>query len=468
MIKIKKTEYSLFAITFSILTLTVGITKILKVLKDTLVVTNPEIGAQLIPFLKTWALIPLSLLCIKFLMQIRHRFSYRQTYCIIGLFFLSFLSFYIFLLRDLEAWICPNAFFNKLDIPNAFKGLLLMVEYWPLSLFYVTCDLWSIVMLSMLFWVYIGELVSMEQGKRFFPIYSLDPSGILIGPLVAASLYIAAGAWERQLQQLMLLVIFLGLLQMGLFLRLCQRTGKEPPLSMNKSGMNWREILNMIRHPFLGFLAIAVFLFEFTDNLFDILWKGTLGLYVPEPEKFSSYLANVASFSGILATLVALACSQALLKRYSWAHVALVPPLLLGALSLCFFSCTFYPGFASWIGKPWGMTGLGITVSIGAIQTCMMSTAKQTLFDNTRDLAFQACQPEERGLGRSFSDAFATRLGKSTSSFTHQSFMISGATLGVAAPYIALMIGASIPVWIGAIIIIGRHFTKRSYQELVL
>jgi len=453
--RIREPRWPLFLITFSVLTLTTGITKILKILKDTLVVTHPDIGAQLIPFLKTWALIPLSLLFIKGLILLRHRFSYRKTYCIITGFFLAFLSLYVFLLHGHQEAHC----FQSVPASN---GFFLMLRYWPLSLFYVACELWSIVMISMLFWTYIGEVVTLEEGRRFFSLYSLDIAGMLMGPVAVGSLYMAHGSWEGQLKLLMLLVVGMGFLQMALFSRLCRHTKKEPPLSEKKNGLGFFQMLSMARHPFIGSLGLMVFLFEFTDNLFEVLWKSTLGQYALEPQVFSGYLAKVTSFSGIGATIVALGFSYALLKRYSWSRVAALPPMLLAVMSTIFFVCYFSPSFASWLGRFWGVSALGVTVFVGAVQTCVMSTAKVTLFDNTRDLAFQVCSSSERGPARSFSDALATRFGKSISSLTLQSFTVAGASIGAAAPYIASVIGVSMPLWIGAIVIVGNHFSKRS------
>ncbi|MCB1136342.1 MAG: hypothetical protein KDK78_08750, partial [Chlamydiia bacterium] len=387
--------------------------------RDTLVVTHPDVGAQLIPFLKTWALIPCSILFIRALLALRARCTFRSTYTWITLAFLAFFTLYVLVLGKLP----PTA---ELPLPDILRGPGLMIQYWTISLFYVVSDLWTIIMLSMLFWTYVGELLSLDQAKRFFPYYSLDPCGILIGPVVTVALYLANGSWEGQLELLLGLVCALGLLQIQLFRKLCQHSDQEPALSKKKKGMAWTDMIDMARNPFLGSLALTVFLFEFTDNLFDVLWKGTLGSYVESSQQFSTYLANTTSAAGILCTGVALVFSKKILERYSWFQAAVTIPLLLALLTAAFSAAYFSPKLAAQVGALWGQSALGVAVFIGAVHSCLMAVAKQTLFDNTRDLAFQVCRTDERAAARGFADAFATRLGKSTSSLAHQGFMMAG------------------------------------------
>ena len=470
LISIKQSETSLFIATFSILTLTIFIHKILRVLKDTLVITDPNIGIQLIPFLKIWAFIPISIIVIKGVYILKNKYSYKTTYGITLAFFILSLSGYVFFIRSIETSLCPSTHYAMHLIPTYLQGFYLMLQYWPLSLFYVFCDLWPIIMFSMLFWMYIDEIISLKQGKRFFPLYSIDIGGILLAPIVALASYLSGGSWEIQLELLMGLVVILGIILWGLFNKLSQEYGVNPHAEQSKPSKNsksWFKNSMQWRHyPFVIYLALIVFLFEFTDTIFDLLWKGILFEHIPSPGEFSTYLANVSSVSGILATLVALFFSTTLLRKLSWFRVAVIAPILFGLLSLCFFLSYFFPFLTAWLGTPFGMSALGVTVLIGAVQTCLMSTAKVTVFDNSKDLAFQLCNREERSFARGFANAFAMRTGKSASNLTYQIASMTSANIIVALPYLACIMLMSIPAWLIGLSHISRQFVLRTAKEV--
>ena len=467
LINIKKSEQSLFLSTFSILTLTICIHKILKVLKDTLVVTDPNIGIQLIPFLKIWAFIPISVIVIKCVYICKNKYSYKTTYGIALTFFMLCLNGYVFLIRPIETSFLGNTHFLNYLVPSYLQGFYLMLHYWPLSLFYVICDLWSIIMFSMLFWIYIDEIVSFEQGKRFFPLFSIDIGGIILGPIVILAAYFSGGSWERQLELLMAVVFILGLMLWCVFHKLSQKhkisCHKTPKSSKNTTSFN---LIKRNGSSFVFHLALMVFIYEFTDSIFDLLWKGILVEYAPNPETFSKYLASIPSVSSVIATIIALFFSTTLLRKLSWFHIAVIAPILFGTLSLCFFLSYFFPFLAGWISTPLGISTLSVTISIGAIQTCLMSVAKVTVFDNSKDLAFQLCNNEEKKHARGFSNAFATRFGKSTSNFTYQISSIISTNIKAAALYLSCVLFVCIPIWLLGIVRTNKQFVLRTAKEI--
>ena len=469
LIKIKKSEIPLFLSVFSILTLTICIHKILRVLKDTLVITDPNIGIQLIPFLKIWAFIPISVIVIKCVYICKNKYSYKTTYGIALTFFMLCLNGYVFLIRPIETSFLGNTHFLNYLVPSYLQGFYLMLHYWPLSLFYVICDLWSIIMFSMLFWIYIDEIVSLEQGKRFFPLFSIDIGGIILGPIVILASCFSGGSWERQLELLMVIVFILGLMLWGVFYKLSQKYTipsfhKQPKYSKNtKSYMG--NLMKRNRPSFVFHLALIVFIFEFTDSIFDLLWKGILVEYAPNPETFSKYLAIIPSVSGVIATIIAFFFSTTLLRKLSWFHIAVIAPILFGILSLCFFLSYFFPSLTGWIVTPLGISALSVTILIGAIQICLMSVAKVTVFDNSKDLAFQLCNSEEKKHARGFSNAFATRFGKSTSNFTYQISSMICTNIKAAAFYLSCVLFVCIPIWLLGIARANKQFISRAAKE---
>ena len=456
--------------TFSILTLTIFIQKILKVLKDTLVITDPNIGIQLIPFLKIWALIPISMLAIKGIYICKSKYSYKATYGIALGFFMFTLSGYVFFIKPIETSLFISINFENHSMPQYMKGFYLMVRYWPLSLFYIICDLWSIIMFSILFWMYVDEIVSLDQGKRFYPLFSIDVGGIVLAPIVALSSFMSKGLWEKQLELLMILIFVLGFVLWGLFSKTYQKY-KIPTnytrYELSKSSRSFlRSFIQWSRYPFVIHLALIVFIFEFGDTLFELLWKGILFKLTSDPKIFSTYLANILSISGVLSTIIALFFSTTLLHKLSWYHLAVIAPVLFGLLTLCFFLSYCFPYMTVWITAPLGISALSLTVLIGAIQICLMSVVKVTVFDNSKNLAFQLCNSEEKGIARSFSTAFANRFGKSTSNVTYQISSIVCADITIAAPYLISGLLMCIPIWLLSLSFTSKQFLLRSTKEV--
>lgn len=472
LLSLNKNELPLFYPLFFTLSLIYFNTKVLKILKDTIVVTTPEIGAEMIPFLKTWAMIPLSILMICSLVRMMRVLSFNKVYTLTTLFFLSSYFTYVFVLRPYQSFFAPTQLVNYLEVllPTYLKCFILMVEYWPICIFYVMCDTWPVILISMLFWKFASVIISHEQGKRFFPLFSLDIGGIFIGPLISTIPYLANSfewgggmLWERQLQILTFIVIAVGLLQMVIFCRLYRKAGSIDftESTSEKKQLPFKELLQYAKSPYFGSLALVIFMFEFSDNLFDVLWKDTLGNYYPEPEKFSQYLGMVTTITGILGTVLPLILTRYLLQKFSWGFVAYITPILRAMLCVCFFICFFYPNIALNLGAPFGFSALGLTVFVGGVQTCFMQIAKCTVFDNTKDLAFMLCSKKEQAPARAFSDALSTKLGKSTSCLAQQGFLMTAFTLEAAAPLVACFISISIPIWLFSLGVVSRNYSTR-------
>ncbi|WP_018691088.1 Npt1/Npt2 family nucleotide transporter [Algicola sagamiensis] len=446
-------------------------TKILKILKDTLVVSNPNLGAQLIPFLKTWALIPFTILAIYLFNWLSVRYSPLRVFQVItGVFTTFFAAFYLFL-WPYHPGVIPQDVLKYIYqvLPSGLQSLGLMIEYWPISLFYVMADTWSILFISLIFWNIISQIVSSESAKDIYPWFSLDISAMIIG--LISGLFILAentvipetgSAWSFKFSSYMLLLILVCFLQLYVFWKLVRKVRLPHLPRKGKDDFQLSEKLQLIRSPFFIGIAVTVFLMEFTDALFDTIWKDVLGKAYPDPGDFSDYLSWVTAINGVLVTFTVFFISRRLLKKYSWTRVAILTPICLTLTSSLFFTCLFYRNFSATIGHFFSVRPEAVVAFAGAIQACIMQLAKTTFFDNTRELAFLSCSLQERRLGKSFADAFATRMGKSTASITQQSLLFMFIMLSATYSYLAMLILLSIPLWIYSTCVIGSQLKNKT------
>ena len=429
------------------ITSTLFVGKILKIVRDTIVITEVSIGAKFLPFLKIWGLIPATIFCIFFVSLLLKRKSYKISYLTLSVIFGGIFIFYTWLLVPYSHTMnaLRLAFILREFLPRCFEGVILIFELWPITVFYVFSELWIIVMLTIMFWKYIGDILTIEQGKEIFPLFSLDISGILVGPLFFYLRWITNGQWFLQCQLLntviLIMIIFLVILMYVIQIQYPINT----VLNANKQDIDELYPCNNL---YLLSLAAVVFLFELTDNLFDIFWKNLLGIYLSNPIDFSIYLANTTTLTGVGGTLFIIFFSKYFLKNISWLIASLVTPMI--------FSITTSIFFLSFLFE----IPLENIVFIGAIQTCLISISKQTLFDNTRDLAILAVPLKERYKIRKLSDALSSRLGKSAGNIIYQLFLILELSLSNIFYVIILFFSGYLPIWIFSIKYLNSRYKK--------
>ena len=163
---INKNEYKLFFSMSLNLILTLYIYSILRNAKDVLVISY--VGAELISALKLWAVLPAALLIMVIYTKLADYFNRLQLYYALIAFFTGFfIVFMLFLYPNIES-IQPDMTLAKENYPF-FKYVLMIIENWAFTLFYIMSELWGSVMLSLMFWQLANEIVSIEQAKRFYP-----------------------------------------------------------------------------------------------------------------------------------------------------------------------------------------------------------------------------------------------------------------------------------------------------------
>src|SRR3990167_2986869 len=116
---------------------------VLRAAKDTLIVTSPNSGAEAIPFIKLWTILPTALFFTYLFTKLSNNFSKEKVFFIMmGIFLIFFFIFTFFLYPNREA-LQPDRFANLLQsvLPNGFKGFISMIRNWTLTSFYVMSEI---------------------------------------------------------------------------------------------------------------------------------------------------------------------------------------------------------------------------------------------------------------------------------------------------------------------------------------
>ncbi len=108
------------------------------------------------------------------------------------------------------------------------------------------------------------------------------------------------------------------------------------------------------------------------------------------------------------------------------------------------------------------MNALYVVMSLGSIYYVLALSAKYTIFDMCKEMAFLSIDANERMRAKSVIDSVGSRLGKSGSSCLYQILLI---TFGSTAGHIPI-VGAAAVLVIGVSIFatqrLGRHISKQN------
>lgn len=456
---------------------------LLRAFKDSLIVTAHESGAEALPFAKVWAILPMAIGFTFLFTRLTNRFS-RETvfYIMIGIF-LSFFFIFAFFLYPAREMLHPHALADSLQtlLPPGCKGLISLLRNWTFTAFYVMSDLWSTMILTVLFWGFANEVTKVGEAKRFYGIFAIGAnlSTILSGQVAVlfskdfffSWIPYGTESWEQSLLFVNCTVIASGLIIMTLFRRLNKNVltpeeqGKVRPESP-KPKMSMRKNFSMLgKSRYLLLIALIVLAYNLGMNLIEIVWKNQIKELYPDPASYNTYMGQVMTFTGIVALIASLFLSN-ILRRFSWTTAAMIPSIVTLVTGGLFFAFVYFSKLPLWsTGVMLSLSPLVLSVTFGSMQNCLARASKYTLFDATKELAFIPLDRETKLKGKAAIDGVGSRLGKSGGSVIHQSFLILFGSLAASAPYIGMIFIAASAIWIFSVSALGKRFDQLANQE---
>lgn len=452
---------------------------ILRTMKDTMLVTAEDSGAEVLPFIKVWGIIPAALLITLIYGKLNNRLHRdRVFYSMIGLF-MGFFAIFTFFLYPIRDYLHPHETADWLQsiLPPGFKGLIAMFRYWLFSSFYIMSDLWSSTILSMLFWGVANEVTQVGEAKRFYGLIAIglniasvssgQVSFFLSTNTIDTSLFYRDNPWEQTLIFLTLVVLFCGAMIMGIYRYLSRKLEttqvhispqsrfKESP----KIHMSMKEnFIYLWRSKYLLYIAVIVLSYNLIINLVEVIWKDQVKQLYPSPNEFNAYMSQISSLTGLISMFTALLISGHLIRRCGWTITALAPPIILLITSIGFFFFFFGRNDLLGVLTFFGTSPLALVVFFGSAQNCLSRAAKFALFDATKEIAFVPLSSEAKLKGKALIDGVGSRLGKSGGSLLHQALLLIFATISASAHIVAIMLFIVITVWISAVLALGKQF----------
>ncbi|MCH9633861.1 MAG: ADP,ATP carrier protein 1 [Chlamydiae bacterium] len=454
---------------------------ILRNTKDALLLTGQSSGAEIIPFVKVWCVLPGALIMTAFFSWLSNKQSMERVFYILVSFFIGYFLLFTFIIYPNAESFHLHTLGNALEkiLPRGAYGFISMIRHWSLSLFYVMCELWSCIILSILFWGFANETTTAKEATRFYALFGvgINISGIAAGqtciflsrlPMKMGST--AVDPWQQTLIYITLLITVSAIIMFAFFrwlhVNVLEGCKFYKVRKKNKFKLSLRKnFAYLAKSKYLICIAIVVLSFNLVINLVEVLWKHQLKQLYPSANDLSIYLNQVTVLTAIVATLVAF-FSSLLINRLGWIRSAITTPLILLLTSVGFFSCILFGGnFEGVLFTYLGVTPLALSATLGSAQIVLSRACKYTLFDATKELAFIPLSTESRKKGKAAIDGVGSRLGKSGGSIIHQGLLMVFASFAASAPVVGVFLICVIMVWMGAVKVLGKEFNLLSKDQ---
>jgi AAA family ATP:ADP antiporter len=171
-----------------------------------------------------------------------------------------------------------------------------------------------------------------------------------------------------------------------------------------------------------------------------------------------------STMTGAVTILMMLFVGGNVIRRKGWGFAAQITPVVLLITGVLFFSFVIFKGSLAGYIAALGTTPLFLAVMFGAAQNVMSKSAKYSLFDPTKEMAYIPLDEDSKVKGKAAVDVVGARLGKSGGSLIHMGLLAFG-SLAMITPYIGAVLLVVIVGWIYAARSLSKQFTKLTADQ---
>jgi AAA family ATP:ADP antiporter len=458
---------------------------ILRDTKDALIVTAPGSGAEAIPFLKLWGVLPFAIIFMIVYSKLSNIFNKEKLFYCTILFFISYFAVFTLLLYPNRDALHPTVLADSLQafLPAGLSGLVALFRNWTYAIFYIMSELWGSVAISLLFWGFANDITKIGESKRFYALFGLGANVAMLfsGPAIIhfsnirSKLPATADAWGVTLNYMVGMVFLSGLMIMGIYWWINRNVLTDPKLydpaekqraKKEKPKMSLKESFAFLaRSKYIGCLAILVIGYGIAINLVEVTWKGQLKLQYPNPNEYQAFMGYFSFITGAVTILMMLFVGGNVIRRFGWKTGAMITPVVLLITGVGFFSFVIFRDSLTALIAMLGTTPLMLAVLFGTAQNIMSKSSKYSLFDPTKEMAYIPLDQESKVKGKAAIDVVGARLGKSGGSLVQQGLIVACGSLGAITPYVAVILFGIIFAWLYASNSLSKQFLKLNAEK---
>jgi AAA family ATP:ADP antiporter len=452
---------------------------LLRSLKDTLIVTSPNSGAEVITFIKFWFGLPSAFFMTLILRLVSKKFSRVSYFYVLTAPFACFFLIHAFFLVPHLSWLQPSfQIISQLQSNHPhFKWVFPLLGNWVHVLFFVLAELWGSACFYYLFWQVANQSTTKKEALRFFSLFGLIGNFAMIaaGRTSSSLTLLHKGDFYDLLQKLILVWLAVLLLAYLFYIFLCfvvgpsdeslpsdffQQTPGLPSTKTKKLPLK-QQCQYFFQNQKLKALFALVFCYGFSFNLIEALWKNQAKLTYPNPQDYNSFMSHYFELTGWF-SIVLMGVGGWVLRRKGWLITALVTPFSLLLLGTSFFAFVFLQFqiehfFLSSFALSW--IGLALNVALKA--------SKFSFYDSSRELVYMSLNDSEKSKGKAAIDMMGAPSGKAGAALTQQTFLLltAGSQISIS-PYSGLFFLIVVICWIRSVKTLDSNLTSEMRQSI--
>ncbi|KAF7123462.1 hypothetical protein RHSIM_Rhsim12G0194900 [Rhododendron simsii] len=319
------------------------------------------------------------------------------------------------------------------------------------------------------------QITTVEEAKKFYPLFGLGANVALIfsGRTVKyfsslrQSLGPGVDGWAMSLKAMMSIVVGMGFTICFLYwwvnkyVPLPTRSKKKK----EKPNMGTMESLKfLVSSRYIRDLATLVVAYGISINLVEVTWKSKLKAQFPSPNEYSSFMGDFSTATGVT-TFTMMLLSQWIFNKYGWGVAAKITPTVLLLTGVGFFSLILFGGPVAPVIAKFGMTPLLAAVYVGALQNIFSKSAKYSLFDPCKEMAYIPLDEETKVKGKAAIDVVCNPLGKSGGALIQQFMILTFGSLANSTPYLGGILLVIVLAWLAAAKSLDTQFTALRQEE---
>lgn len=457
---------------------------ILTAMKDGFVVTAKGGGAEVIPVLKGWIVLPIALGATLLYSKLTNVFRRATLFYGIILLFISFVALYGFVLYPNLDTLSPHRSADWLlsVVGKENSHWVAIYRNWMQSLFFVIAELWGGIVIFLLFWGFVNHISNFSDAKRYYNLFIAggDCAQIFTGPVVCYYTRKFIGAqFPIALQCLTSYVICFGIMIMLLYwwlnrYVLVDKRFYNPeehikaPVEGEKTKLSLRESLKFIvRSRYLRCIAIMVVAYGLTMNLVEVTWKANLRLAYPDTGAYQAFMASVSSSVGITSLCLTTMLSGVIIRVFGWHFSAQIPPIVVGSGAVIFLTLYLNQSWLAPYLTPLGLSPLMLIVILGAFHNVSSKVSKYAFFDATKEMAYIPLDQESKVKGKAAIDVVGSRLGKSGAAWIQVALIQiagTGSVLSIT-HFLLPLIACTALFWILSVRSLNKQFTTEKSTQ---
>lgn len=460
----------------------------LRSVKDSLVV--PGIGAEVISFLKLWLVLPSTVIFTLIYVKLSNILSSEHLFYFIVSLFLGFFILFTYILYPNQALYHPSleTIWQLVELYPYFKWFFLIGGKWSYAIMYVACELWSAVVINLLFWQYANSIFDTQSARRFYPILGMIGNlGLIMAGSVLVTFSDVSSVFDSDilinyasdvdyqcnmvLKPIMRTIIAAGLVAMILYRyinRYVLRSNNgnigdiNSSLSYVKIGAKTRlSVLESVKlvlsSKYIGHIVLLIICYGLLINILEGPWKAKVSELYPNTVDYINFMGKFNIWMGISCVFFALVGSN-ILRKCSWLMAALITPCMLSCTGIVFFIFVIYANDLNFFGDQ--VNPIYLAVLIGAIQNILSKSTKYSLFDSTKEMTYIPLSLELKSKGKAAVEVIGLKFGKSLGAFS-QVFMfilMPSANFDSLIVYLMIIFVLILTIWIWNIRALNREY----------